>query len=109
MHTQRTKIGPCKGVPHRKIWIEGKHLAASGFTVGTEYIRIENDHGEGLLLARTDGKLQMTDPKRYKVSGKGDHPIIDISGAIVPRLFPEPLTHVTVTFREDTICIEPTE
>lgn len=90
-HTQLTKIGPCHSVPHLKIWIEGKHLAAAGFTPGTRYNREESE--SGLLLRHTpDGT------GTYKVAGKGDKPIIDTSGAIVPRMFPSPITHVTVEF-----------
>lgn len=96
MHQQLTKIGPSHGVPRRKVWIEGKRLTEQGFTVGTRYRRTED--GNTLTLTKDpDGPL--------KVSGKGDKPIIDISGSIIPRVFPEPATHVTVTFQDGGITL----
>lgn len=96
----RTVIGANKGVPRSRIWIEGRRLVEAGFTPGTRYDRSHaTPSGTGLyLFATPDG--------RYKVSGKGDKPIIDITGALVARLFPAPQTHVVVTFKPGSIDIE---
>ena len=100
MHKQLTKIGPARKVPHQRIWIEGRHLAEAGFKPGDRYDRLEDPATRGLILLRADdGKGQ------FKVSGKGDKPIIDITGALVPRLFPQPATHVSVEFTQDHISI----
>ncbi len=99
MHTQLTKIGPARKVAHQRIWIEGRRLADAGFKPGDRYDRSEPPQG-GLILLRADnGEGQ------FKVSGKGDKPIIDITGAIVPRLFPQPATHVSVEFTPGHIFI----
>ncbi len=95
-HTQQTKIGPAHGTPHRKVWIEGKHLAAAGFKPGDRYHRTEAQNGIIITWSR-EGK--------FKVSGKGEKPILDISGAIIPRLFPQPATHVTVEFISKLVTI----
>jgi hypothetical protein len=101
MHTQQTKIGPARKVPHQRIWIEGRHLKAAGFNVGDRYDRVESKLG-GLILLRATGSAG-----QFKVSGKADKPIIDITGAIVPRLFPQPATHVRVEFDTGHISIIP--
>ncbi len=93
---QLTKIGPAHGVPHRKIWIEGKRLTEAGFHVATRYRR-EESNGTLTLTADENGPL--------KVSGKSDKPIIDTSGSIVPRVFPDPATHVAVSFAPGVITI----
>ena len=95
-NTQQTKIGPTHGVPYRRVWIEGKHLAAAGFKPGDRYHRTEVRNGI-IITWSAEGKL--------KVSGKGDKPILDISGSIIPRLFPQPTTHVTVSFSQRVITI----
>lgn len=99
MHKQLTKIGPARKVPHQRIWIEGRHLAAAVFKPGDRYDRSEINDGRLVLTHTADGTGQ------FKVSGKGDKPIIDITGAIVPRLFPLPATHVTVRFTTGRITI----
>lgn len=69
MQTQRN-IGQNRGKP--RLWIEGKFLLEAGFTPGLRY----NFSFDQFWL----------DPKgTRKVSGKGDRPIIDISGAAVPK------------------------
>lgn len=92
----RTIIGSNHGKTHSRIWIEGERLVAIGFTVGVKYDRSESSDCITLTL----------NPKgRYKVSGKGSKPIIDITGSIVARVFPPPITHVEVEFERHTIRI----
>ena len=85
MKTQLTIIGTNHGKGTSRIWLEGKRLVEAGFEVGTRYdrnvIKAKDgwDHLE--LRVKSDGK--------FKVSGKGDKPIIDISGRAVTETFAE--------------------
>lgn len=66
------KIGQNRGKP--RLWIEGAHLTAAGFKPGDLFALDIN----GLTISiALDGNRNL--PTR-KVSGKGDKPIIDISG-----------------------------
>jgi len=87
MKTQLTIIGTNHGKGTSRIWLEGKRLVEAGFEVGTRYHRYAS-WGRG---EKPRGSIQLiVDPNgKYKVSGKGDKPIIDISGG-----------HVTDTFAE---------
>lgn len=80
MTTQLTMVGTNHRRKMSRIWIEGSRLAQCGFTVGARYNRACFDNCIRLVLAK-DGK--------YKVSGKKDKPIIDITGKVVRDLFPE--------------------
>lgn len=99
-NTARTKIGTNHGKPHSRIWIEGARLTASGFHVGTIYTRHVSP---GRIELRT--RNGHAGEHRYKVSGKGAKPIIDLTGAIVGQVFPPPATHVTVTYSPNVITI----
>ena len=77
MMTFTSKIGSPRGV-HR-IWIEGKRLAASDWIAKqTTYDKHWTD--DGLLLKKSKYG-------RFQVSGKGDHPIIDITSKQVSETF----------------------
>jgi hypothetical protein len=97
-HHQLTKIGPAHGKPHSKVWIEGKHLLAAGFKPGDRYDRHESSNMLTIQLTPNASG-------RYKVAGKGSKPILDISGAIIPRLFPPPASHVHVQFLPRVIIL----
>lgn len=99
MKNIRTTIGSNHGKPHSRIWVEGARLVAAKFTVGARYNRLE---GAGVLV------LCLNPTGKYKVSGKGEKPIIDTTGAIVTRLFSEQLTHVFVSYSEGAITISNT-
>ena len=90
MNKQLTVIGTNHGKNVSRIWIEGKRLVDAGFFVGARYHRfIEDDWpliGKRKIVLRLC-KHEITNA-RYKVSGKGDKPIIDISGGIVREVFP---------------------
>lgn len=96
MNTQEitTKLGTNKGAPRSRVWIEGARLTAAGFTVGARYHRTAFENAIRLQL-HADGP--------YKVSGKGEHPIIDITGKVVTERFTG--SHVRVTFQASTISI----
>jgi hypothetical protein len=82
MKTQLTIIGTNHGKGTSRIWLEGKRLVEAGFEVGTRYDR---------YASLTQNVIELTaSPKgKYKVSGKGDKPIIDISGGVVTSTFAE--------------------
>lgn len=71
------KVGDHRYGPHSRIWIEGPRLTAAGFTRGVEFtVKIAN----GAITLRAE-KAKVGGAR--VVSGKGDHPIIDLSGAWV--------------------------
>jgi len=80
MKTQLTIIGTNHGKGTSRIWLEGKRLVEAGFEVGTRYDRSISNVGIE-LNANPKGK--------FKVSGKGEKPIIDISGRAVTDTFAE--------------------
>lgn len=100
--TQQVTIGPNHKVPHSRIWLEGKRLAEAGFTVGTRYSRTVIGGTIRLVIDPVEG--------RYKVSGKGEKPIVDITGSTVRKTFPVPdpaaRAFVSVTYLPALIIIE---
>lgn len=69
MTTQHYTVRANKG--RARIWLEGKRLSSAGFAVGS---RFNIEVIEGALVLRLDASGSR------KVSGKGERPIIDISG-----------------------------
>ena len=69
MTTQFYTVRANKG--RARIWLEGKRLSSAGFAVGS---RFNIEVIEGALVLRLDASGSR------KVSGKGERPIIDISG-----------------------------
>lgn len=106
----RSKLGTAKGQPRSRIWIEGKRLVDAGFTVGRHFVKVVCDESHGadrrfeLELLKPDDVLS-TAP--CKVSGKGEKPIIDITGEVVRDVFGSCGTHVDVTFAKGKIIIRP--
>jgi hypothetical protein len=88
--TFTSKIGAARQVPGSRVWLEGTRLVAAGFTVGVRYNLTEAD-GQLILTLAADGGR--------KVSGKGDKPIIDITGDLIRRVFAGRLT-VTVEYTD---------
>jgi hypothetical protein len=102
----RSKIGTNKGQAGSRIWIEGKRLIAAGFTRGTLYRRICAKGSICLVVENVNSPEWLAMPVEhradfYKVAGKGEHPIIDITGADVLRNFKS--SHVEVSY--DVGCI----
>ena len=96
-----TKLGTARRVERSRIWIEGKRLTAAGFAVGRYFIA--EWQGEALTLTLLDEDTIIADAPR-KVSGKGDKPIIDITGAQVRETFGH-RSHVRASFGEGVIRI----
>lgn len=103
-----TKLGTARKIERSRIWIEGARLIAAGFTVG-QYFHKEwvQDPKRGLILTLVKDDDVMTQMP-CKVSGKGEKPIIDITGADVREAFPYS-THVTVQYEDGKITIRAAE
>jgi DNA (cytosine-5)-methyltransferase 1 len=71
------KIGQNRGKP--RLWIEGAHLTAAGFKPGDMFAF--NIVGDTFAMVRCDAPSLPSDKRPRKVSGKGEKPIMDISGA----------------------------
>jgi len=110
-----SKLGTARRVPKSRIWIEGKRLVDAGFTVGKYF------HKDKAYQVRSKALAEGRDPyviltctlakasdictvMPCKVSGKGEKPIIDITGELVRELFSE-FTHVEVRFKKGVIEI----
>ena len=100
MQTFETKLGTFKKKPKHRIWIEGRRLIETGFPVGTNYRRVWRDdlRVPALFLVAAPasfveaervpaGALAGNDEKTFRVIGKHDKPIIDITGAKVAEFF----------------------
>lgn len=98
-----TKLGTAKGQERSRIWIEGQRLANYGFMVGKYFHRTWTAKTLTLALAKDDDVMAAMPSK---VSGKGAHPIIDITGACVRDTFGAHGTHVQCKFYEGRIEIE---
>jgi hypothetical protein len=98
-----TKLGTTRAGERTRIWLEGSRLVAHGFTCGHMFLKTWED-GRLILTLHTGGALTAGRSSLGTVSGKGDKPIIDITGARVAELFGTG-THVTVTYRAGRITI----
>jgi hypothetical protein len=103
MTTLTTKLGTNKGKPRSRIWIEGSRLTNAGFVRGAEFVRVfEQDELRLVLVSRTVN-LDVKNLRRYRVAGKGAHPIIDICGKVVTDNFTG--THVVARHGDGIIVI----
>lgn len=104
-HTGVYKVGPARKVARSRIWLQGKHLTQAGFQPGFNYSALWDSPKGGLTLT--------LDPQHGKevevrtVSGKGDVPIIDITGAKVRDTFTAEF--VEVSFYNGRIVIREAE
>ena len=96
--TFESKLGTAKGIPRSRVWLEGQRLIASGFTVGARYNRATGLDRITLTLA-ANGK--------YKTSGKGASPIIDITGANVTTLLGAKGEKCSIDYSPGLIIIKP--
>ena len=89
--------------PHRgrpRVWIEGKRLAAAGFTRGSRFNVVVKPSNQVLL------KFLIADEGSRKVSGKGDRPIIDIVGTLLEQAGLKSGDDVVINYSPDVIEIE---
>ena len=101
MTSQISKLGNHRN--GKRIWLEGTRLISSGFTRGTRYAAfygtryadpvVADDTPKVLVLTKTPEtiehgqKFESECGRPRKVSGKGDHPIIDITGKKLGEYF----------------------
>ena len=71
------KIGMNKN--KKRIWIEGKNLSQFGIKPSDRFDRVSNTNSIQIIFNSLG---------RSKVSGKGDKPIIDLSGNFISEIFP---------------------
>ena len=106
MKTQLTIIGTNHGKGTSRIWLEGKRLVEAGFEVGTRYDRICKSRTSkefGTLHGSIEFiELTATPKGKFKVSGKGDKPIIDISGGAVTETFAE---HISACSKKTPVVV----
>lgn len=88
------KRGLNRGKP--RLWIEGKNLAAAGFKPGDTWTLVQTEAGFN-ICADSEGKR--------KIVGKGEKPIIDITGASLGEKVSRAET-VTCTYEADSGLIE---
>ena len=94
MKSQLTIIGTNHGTGTSRICLEGKRLVEAGFKVGACYditiLKADKSSPRlkklGLRIA-----LVLNTTGKFKVSGKGNNPTIDISGKAVTETFREPI------------------
>ncbi|MAK37673.1 MAG: hypothetical protein CMC15_16055 [Flavobacteriaceae bacterium] len=100
----KTKLGKNKGLERSRIWIEGTRLTDAGFHRG-EYYLAEYE-GDALILSLIDDEtvIDFGAIQPRKVSGKGDHPIIDITGKAVKEFF-DGSEYVEVDYEKGVIVI----
>jgi len=78
-----SKLGTYKGMPRARVWIEGERLRNAGFHAKqTRYTRTIGHDGNIPTI-----QLIANDAGSYRVSGKGDNPVIDITGKAVAKHF----------------------
>ena len=82
------KIGNNRGRP--RLWLQGAILEAAGFAPGDHYaLKVAEGKLRLRLLTKDDQPQPAEEPKQRKVSGKSDMPIVDISGDVIERAFPD--------------------
>ena len=95
-----TKLGVARKVERSRIWLEGDRLKAAGFVVGSRFY-VEREVGKHLRFVL--GPAPTPSYRLRTVSGKGDKPIIDVTGYIVKSTFTG--THVSVQFDPGVIVV----
>tara|TARA_R110002096_G_scaffold340987_1_gene534075 strand:+ start:78 stop:431 length:354 start_codon:yes stop_codon:yes gene_type:complete len=101
----KSKIGAAKQKPLSRVWLEGKRLTEAGFHAGTMYHREYYNTGtyNRLILWIDSGRDQSAGS--YKVSGKNQKPVIDITGAMIRDNFGKYAPHVHVYYDFGRITI----
>lgn len=102
--TFQSKLGTTRAGPRTRIWLEGKRLAAHGFTRGVHFQRLWLRPGKLVLaIVRADTFEQLERDHRGTVAGTAERPIIDIATERVATTFLG--EHVNVTYRQGRITI----
>jgi hypothetical protein len=100
----KSKLSTTRAGDRTRIWIEGTRLASHGFTCGLRFARKWTPATLTLTLISQKEFDASPLAERGTVSGKGEKPIIDITGAKVAETFGIG-THVAVTYARGVITI----
>lgn len=106
--TLRTKLGTTRAGERTRIWVEGKRLAEHAFTVGKRFSRRWTPAMLTLELVSETEFNKLPIAERGTVVGKGDKPIIDVTGQKVAETFGSN-SHVAVSFERGKITIRRSE
>jgi hypothetical protein len=98
-----SKLSHTRAGERSRIWLEGKRLAAAGFVPGLHFAKHWRAGRLSLALISEADFAALPRDMRGKVSGKGDKPIIDITGRLVSETFAG--THVAVSYSAGRINI----
>jgi hypothetical protein len=101
--TITTKLGKTRAGERSRIWLEGKRLNAHGFTHRTPFHKTWSAGRLVIEAATAEGVEGLPRDARGTVAGAGERPVIDITGALVAKVFGG--THVRVTFSHRRIVI----
>lgn len=103
------KVGTARKVERSRIWLEGKRLLAAGFKPGDAIVAVWSEKKSRLVIEKiNDGVVAYgPDAENRTVSGKGDKPIIDITGARVRDVLA--CAYVEVSYYPGRIVINPAE
>jgi len=99
--TQQRKLGNHRG--GKRVWLEGKHLTNHGFHAKETYFQKKWRADVGLL---TLVECSAATPGARRVSGKGDKPVIDITGQTRLEVFGSECEEVRNTYEQSAIKIE---
>jgi hypothetical protein len=105
MERFESKLSKTKAGERTRIWLEGARVANAGFKVGLLVRRQWKENGS-LVLTIIDAKEHDELPRSEKgrVSGKGEKPILDITGATVAAFFTGDRVAVKYQTGKITIC-----
>lgn len=109
-HEATYKLGTNKG--RRRLWLQGEPLRQANFRAKLDRYRRQYMPGSDstprkLLLCRVrEDEASVPGLRTFKVSGKGDQPIIDIQDQQISDFF-EGVERVRVAFYFDHIVITP--
>ena len=93
-NTVTRKIGLNKG--KRRIWIEGAVLLNNGLARGDRFNTASHTNQLEIIL---------DDAGKRTVSGKGEKPIIDMTGAIITDTFADDIVAVEITKTETGLML----
>jgi hypothetical protein len=104
MTTFTSKLSSTRAGERTRIWIQGPRLTEAGFVPGLFFTRTWGVNSLTLELVSAAKFEKLSIKERGKVSGKGDLPIIDVTGALVASTFAG--THVVITYAKGKLTIK---
>jgi hypothetical protein len=102
-----TKLGKTRSGERSRVWIEGERLTTFGFKAGSHYVREWDLPERTIRLRKITAAAAAKLPQAFKVSGRAERPVIDITGNQVSSLFKT--ARVKVQFERGLIVISEEE